>query len=315
MSFIDEVMSHKELRDKPPILIDIGSSGELDKKWRTFAKYSICIAFDPDSREMGYINRQKKYYKALHVLPAIVHESLVGDVNFYLTQSPYCSSTLPADEEALAHWKFADAFKLLKKVSLPATTLQQTFKELNIEYVDWFKTDSQGTDLKLFKSMGDMYCNNVIVAEFEPGLIDAYKGEDKAWHVLSFMETKKNFILTTCKVLGDRYLPDWLCKQVYPSRQDGQTPKSIATSPAWVELTFMNTLNQGLFSDRQHLLAWVFAMTERQYGLALAIAEKGARQSKDPIFKRMSEKARQSITWKKTPWWYPIARAIYLKFK
>jgi hypothetical protein len=35
----------------PPILVDIGASGSLQKQWRALAPFSICIAFDADTRD------------------------------------------------------------------------------------------------------------------------------------------------------------------------------------------------------------------------------------------------------------------------
>ena len=44
-------MEHPEIQKKIPVLIDIGASGTIHEKWETLAKYSVCIAFDADSRD------------------------------------------------------------------------------------------------------------------------------------------------------------------------------------------------------------------------------------------------------------------------
>ena len=51
MNIIKKVFSHQSLIDKPPVLIDLGASGEIHKKWKAIAKHSICIAFDADTRD------------------------------------------------------------------------------------------------------------------------------------------------------------------------------------------------------------------------------------------------------------------------
>ena len=48
---IKKIMSHPSLVSQPPILMDIGASGFIHKKWNSIAKYSICIAFDADTRD------------------------------------------------------------------------------------------------------------------------------------------------------------------------------------------------------------------------------------------------------------------------
>ncbi len=57
-----------------------------------------------------------------------------------------------------------------------------------MDYIDGYKTDSQGTDLRIFNSLPKEIINKILLAEFEPGIIDAYQGEDKLHHLLAHME-------------------------------------------------------------------------------------------------------------------------------
>ena len=68
--------------------------------------------------------------------------------------------------------------------------LIDVLKELKIEKVDWFKTDSQGTDLRLFIDLEEEIRNKVLIAEFEPGMMDAYKGEDKFYKILESLDSQ-----------------------------------------------------------------------------------------------------------------------------
>lgn len=71
--------------------------------------------------------------------------------------------------------------------------MKDVLKSINIDYIDWFKTDTQGTDLRIFASLGDELINKILVAEFEPGIIDAYKGEDKLYKIMEFFDKKRTF--------------------------------------------------------------------------------------------------------------------------
>ena len=73
-------------------------------------------------------------------------------------------------------------------VQLKTRSLRSTLDSLKIKQVDWFKTDSQGTDLRLFRNLGDERAKQVITAEFEPGIASIYDGEDKLYQVLQFMD-------------------------------------------------------------------------------------------------------------------------------
>ena len=59
MNLIEEILNKEELIKQPPILIDIGASGEINENWKLLAKYSICLAFDPDNRDIDYIEKEK----------------------------------------------------------------------------------------------------------------------------------------------------------------------------------------------------------------------------------------------------------------
>lgn len=101
MNIIERVLNQPELKENPPVLLDIGASGNLHKKWQEIAKHSICIAFDADDRDMEHtIIASEEYYK-LYVFNSIVMEKSEGKADFYLTRFPPCSSLLKPDLEKL----------------------------------------------------------------------------------------------------------------------------------------------------------------------------------------------------------------------
>jgi hypothetical protein len=260
---------------------------------------------------MSYIKNVESSYKRLCVFPSIVHAEKTGETEFYLTRSPYCSSTLPPDTVHLDDWSFAKLFSVERKVDLPATTLMETLKSAGVSGIDWFKTDSQGTDLRLFKSLGAPMWKRVLVAEFEPGIIDAYRGEDKFWHLLAFMDECKDFCMVSCRVLGDRFLPCNLAEKYFGRKLNGVYPKTIQISPGWVEVVYINLLRDGERDLRAHLLGWVFAMIEKQYGMALLLADAGKSHFGEPIFERMIVESKSRIQWGSMPLWERIARKVY----
>jgi hypothetical protein len=186
---IKNIMNHASLKNQPPVLVDIGASGFIHKKWRKIAKYSVCIAFDADTRDFDASEIENKNWRTLIKLNRLVAEIPRKVVNFYLTQSPHCSSTLSPDEKALEPWAFSQLVNVVNTIKLPATDIKTALKETGLEYIDWFKTDSQGTDLRIFCSIPEKISNNILTAEFEPGIIDAMKGEDKLHSLMAYMDT------------------------------------------------------------------------------------------------------------------------------
>ena len=59
------IMNHASLVNQPPVLVDIGASGFIHRKWRTIAKYSVCIAFDADTRDFDANKIDNKGWRKL----------------------------------------------------------------------------------------------------------------------------------------------------------------------------------------------------------------------------------------------------------
>lgn len=293
MSIFEKVMTHPLILEHPPVLVDVGASSEIPEKWRKIAKYSICIAFDPDSRLMEHFENEKGFRK-LHVYPAIVHGSVNGESDFYLTASPECSSTLEPDNEKLGKYYFAPFFEVEKKVKLPAVTISKVLAELQLDYIDWYKSDSQGTDLRIFASLDNKLMNNIIAAEFEPGIIDAYHGEDKLWKLISYMEDK-NFWCCACEVLGSRRISADIAKQNFSGLQRKLLNSSLPTAPGWAEISYLNDFSAMDSNPRAFLLGWVFAKICGQHGEALGLAKRAASLFDNEIFELMAEDSRKTI--------------------
>lgn len=201
MRIIDSILSSSHFEAKPPVLIDIGASGEINTKWNKIAPYSICIAFDADDREFRVTENTVSGYKKLLVINRIVTATESEFTDFYLTSSPFCSSLLTPEMEKLEPWLFKSLFEVEKTVQLQAITIQQALMQSGLSYIDWFKTDTQGTDLRLFLSVAEEIRQNILAAEFEPGIIDAYAGEDKLFTLMKEMP-ESGFWLSSMDVKG-----------------------------------------------------------------------------------------------------------------
>ncbi|MFA6598972.1 MAG: hypothetical protein WCS69_14700 [Ignavibacteriaceae bacterium] len=291
---IDKILIRQEFIDDPPVLIDIGASGAIDAKWKTFAKYSICLAFDADDREFGYVTKENSGYKKLYVYNCIVTDVNSDQTDFYLTASPFCSSVLSPDQKALDDWSFADKFNVQKKVKLKARSLSSVLAELNIQKVDWFKTDSQGTDLRLFLNIDDATRDKCLAVEFEPGIIDAYVGEDKLFKIFDVMNNN-NFWLADMKVKGaQRISPSELHSISQNNFIKKLIAESIKTSPCWGELMYLNTF-KGVFSKREYLLGWIFSTIMGQHGFSYHLALKAKELFEDPIFDELVASSKKTI--------------------
>lgn len=284
MSIFDRILLRKEFITDPPILIDIGAAGALNKDWSPIAKYSICVAFDADEREMTYLLKEDSSYKKLYIYNCIVSDKRRRKNNFYLTNSPYCSSLLKPDSKSLRNWGFHSLFNVKKKVKLNSIPLPTVLEEQNIKRVDWFKTDSQGTDLRLFKSLGESIINKVLVAEFEPGITDVYKNEDKLHNILAYMDDFP-FFVNNMKIEGSIRMKEKIISSKFSELWKKILNLVVRKSPCWAEISYLNTFeNVNTFDKRDFLLGWVFSLIKNQLYFALELATKGREKFNDPIF-------------------------------
>ncbi len=265
ISLIEKVLTTKELIEKPPVLLDIGASGEIHPEWRLIAKHSVCVAFDADSRDFNSLETNSGY-KKIHLINAIVSNKTAKTTQFYLTSSPHCSSSLYPLNSKLESWSFSDLFKVEKTIELNNVSLAEVLKEKNINYIDWFKTDSQGTDLRLFNSLSEDLQKNAIIAQFEPGIIDAYKGEDKFHSVLAYMDSMP-YWASEINIMGSKRISKTTIEKY---KLNADTAFNIPNSSCWGEITYFNSFEHKN-SNRDILLAWVFGTIKQQHGFALDV--------------------------------------------
>ncbi|GMU94975.1 hypothetical protein [Ignavibacterium album] len=294
---INKVLSHPLLLEKPPVLVDIGASEKINPKWRKFSKYSVCIAFDADDRDFSIVSKENEEFKKLYKINRIVTINDSDSEKFYLTKSPYCSSLLKPDLLSLSNYSFFDKFEIDSEKVLPAIRVSEILNELNIGYVDWFKSDSQGTDLRLFLELSEKIYKSVIVAEFEPGIIDAYFNEDKMTDVMIKMN-ELNFWCSDIIIKGSVRMNHQLLKSISGNKYFRKLIQfSLKTSPGWAEILYFNSFKDNK-SLRDYLLGWIFAISQKQYGFAFELADKARKNFNDPIVNELFTRTKNMIKYR-----------------
>jgi FkbM family methyltransferase len=223
----------------------------------------------------------------------IVTDREEKEIDFFLTESPFCSSALEPDMTALSAWPFQKLFTVERKVRLKAVQLMDALREAGIDRIDWLKIDTQGTDLRIFRSLPKTIQDNVLVAEFEPGILDAYKGEDKLFDVMNYMHD--GFFMSAMEVKGVGRLSPGI-STAFSSMKQRALRAAHRTAPGWAEVTFMNLLNSGNRDVRSYQLLFVFALVEGQFGFAAEVAAKGLDQTGEGIFEEMRTFALKQVS-------------------
>ena len=169
---IKKILNHKLMIKNPPVIIDLGASGESYDTWKKIYSHSIFIALDGDDRKkINYKNKFKKYIPINKII-----DKKKNKRDFYLTKSPYCSSLLKPSKKT-REWFFHDQFKVTKKKTVKTTTLNEILKIKKIKKIDILKIDLQGIDLEVFKSISKKITKNIKFIDIEPSLYGFYELE------------------------------------------------------------------------------------------------------------------------------------------
>jgi hypothetical protein len=292
--FLASIFRHASLRDDPPVLVDVGASGALPAQWKAIAPYAICVAFDADTRDFEVSESATGGYRKLFTLNRLLAARPSEGVEFFLTRSPHCSSSLRPDNAALEPWAFRSLFEIEKTVTIPAADLQGALAAVGVGRVDWYKTDSQGTDLRIFDALPSALITRVLVAEFEPGIIDAYVGEDKLHSLMAYMD-QRPFWVTDMTIKGSqRIARDDLAQLGALQRRD--ISSFLKTAPGWCEIAYINSFAGAGMGLREHLLGWVFSTIKGEHGFALHLAQRGLREFNDPLFGQLAAASRKTLS-------------------
>jgi FkbM family methyltransferase len=262
--------------DIHPVLIDVGASGTTPEIWDSIAQHSIYVGFDPDLREIQELP-DNRFHRAIIVNEAITSQEKSDKVSFYLTKSPYCSSVLKPDSKSLANFIFSDYFVIERETKVRATTLNAVIERLSLTGVDWLKSDSQGMDFKIFNSLSKEISSKVLAVDIEPGLIDAYIGEDLFVDAHQGL-VNQGFWLSDIKICGEVRLKKLTLDKL--TSLDSDLNLELLNffhkkSPAWCEARYLRTidwLTQGNSRKRDYVLLWVFSLLDRQLGFAIELA-------------------------------------------
>jgi FkbM family methyltransferase len=309
MSLLERIMQSPELQANPPVLVDVGAAGGVSPVWRRLARYSIGIGFEPDARDADKLDAANTVFRRWIYCAGLVAPSVENDgrKTFYLTKSPHCSSLLRPRNDRLKDWLFADYFMVEKITTVPAVTLEAALTSSGVRRIDWLKCDTQGQDLSIFMSLPEAWRRRMLAVEFEPGLIDAYEGEDKFWHTLRAMENEPFWISNLEVCHTQRGDPEAL-----RSRLGGKAARWLSKlapgAPGWVNVRYLRNIRAaGEELDRRGLLlAWVFADILKQHTHGLMVAEEGLRRFGPDLFGEMLARSSWGLRWsmlRRVPGW------------
>ena len=282
MSVVDRILRLPELEAAPPVLVDVGAAQGIHPKWRGIAKYSVCLAFEADQRELASVSDESAGFRRLTTYNRIVAERSSDAEPFHLTASPYCSSRLSPLHDRLRRYAFAPLFRVERTVELPAVDLLGALASLGLERVDWLKLDSQGTDLRLFRSLGDLAttCSSSSSSLGSSMRTRARTG----WRMCSTTSGAAGFWASDLKVRGSTRVDSDL-RQAHAGYAGGALLDAChKPAPGWVEIEYFNDFaNDESFGKRELLLGCAFAFLRGHEAFAFELSTRGSERFGSPF--------------------------------
>jgi FkbM family methyltransferase len=168
-------------------LVDIGSSGALDRYWQALFSRLNLYAFDPNLEECERLAGLKHPFASATYLPyAIANTS--GTFSLYQTRDPYCWSLLEPDQARWSRFALGDRFQVEAVSSLQAVALNE-LAEINSVEIDVIKSDTQGLELPILSS-APQQVSQAFVIEVETGFSQNYKQETTFSQISQFLEAR-----------------------------------------------------------------------------------------------------------------------------
>lgn len=123
--------------------------------WDIFDKYDIVYAFEPDPEMFEQLNRRFKQFEWVTLVNAACsYED--GEADLYVTPNRVSSSLSDVDTETYGG---DSAFKVVK---VKTVNLAKYLKDNGVEYIDYYYSDCQGSDLNILLTMKEYIENKKI---------------------------------------------------------------------------------------------------------------------------------------------------------
>lgn len=125
--------------------------------WEIFDKFDKVYAFEPDYEMFEILNKKYRQFDWVTLINAACSSS-DGEADFYITPNRVSSSLSNVNIEKYGG---DSAFKVVKVKTI---NLAEYLKDNNVEYIDYYYSDCQGSDLNILKTIKE-YINDKRIGE------------------------------------------------------------------------------------------------------------------------------------------------------
>jgi len=161
-------------RDNRILLVDVGASGGLAKRWKRVAGDVEVLAFDADTRACGGDARSGSG-NGVTIINRALYDS-EREVDVFLTRKQMVSSIYEPNYPLIRKFKKPERFEVVEKKKIYTSTLDKELKSRHIDSVDFIKLDTQGSELAILHG-GKSILPTVFGIEVEVETVEIYKSQ------------------------------------------------------------------------------------------------------------------------------------------
>ena len=147
--FTKHIIANNAFKKNPFVLVDVGARGGFAPYWSIFSDQINRIGFEPDAKECERINNASSDLKQ-RVYPYALHKSK-GTYPFYITKLPNSSGFYPIDSSIAKRFPILEPLTTVSVKELSAIDFDSFASEHGIEYVDFMKLDTEGSELDILE--------------------------------------------------------------------------------------------------------------------------------------------------------------------
>ena len=259
-----------------PVLMEVGASGRPLELWDAIAPWSTYLGIGAAAPSAD--GRDLLRYANVKVCQAMVSpDGETGRSTFYETEDPIYSSLRRADSEVIASYCSLHHVRVIKSSQTETISLSALLDSVAISRVDWFKTNLNGIDWRLYETLSGRVRNSVLAIDTVLDFLPLYIGQDNTLvHHQEFL--RQGFWPSGMLTCGGVRMHIESAQEL--ERRGVADPIALVTtshkiSPGWAFVRYFRTVQHmeaENCSPRDYIVLWCFALLDRQFGFCADLA-------------------------------------------
>ena len=170
-------------------LLDIGSAGGVEPRWRPYRSQIHYIGIEPDSRStvalMGM--HEAKLFANYRIIPTAVWNKN-GSISLNLCRKPMVSSHFYPRQDFIARYPLSARFDVLNTDSVPCQTIDEVLSTTSSR-CDFIKLDIQGGELAVLQG-AEGTLDQCLGLEVEVEFLHLYENQPLFGDICAFLQAK-----------------------------------------------------------------------------------------------------------------------------